>query len=991
VADETSSSITILSNSRVLESDEPTTHESSYSVADLVPSADVTTVTVLTVSDETTAHGLDYSVVDLTPSAHVTTVTVLTVQPLSDSHDVPSSLTSDVASSFDSSKSSTSTTKSRVGGHMPSQAPYPYENATRTSSFGSGTSPVTSVFRGRCTGCALAAVNPMTTSYQSDMFGPWESLVVTETILTEFVTYLDNSTIDTVVTETKTVNQTKTVGWITDTAAEFNIYLPTPGLDLTLDVGPTYVIYTSLFGGPDAQVPATAQNNATHSRLRPPKSTCRPQVSSLTGWIPTQTQDWDFFIQTFANGSSPSPTSFNSPVPLPSDLQNFLALDPELQFRFQDADIATCTPAGLEDMLIGNPSRTFAPQIPTTAPAEGSSQVTATRPATTALPPPMFSRPGTNTYLSTTYATTSKHITKQGCLRCDTKAGDQPQTPKPPPQDPNTDNINGKPAPTNSPDPKTNDAPKSDDGPNSNGKPQDPPPNTPQPPSKPDIKTTPSVPDFISSVVSDNPDLTRKPQEQPTRPAQTITIGNSVVTVNPQPTNQGPNRQNDVPTMVIIGTRTVTVGQTTTINGVPVVVPTAGGGSTIVVGDKTIAINPRITQAPMPILTIGHNTVIANSQGQFVIGTQTLQRGGPMLVLDDHTLTLGPNGKIAIWNSASQTLVTMNGQTAVTFGGEEVTAKVLRGTTVFVLGDRTLGPGGAVTVDGTTFSLPAGFHGSSIVINGQTQRLSAGLPILTVDNSQITATVADGTTKFVLAPGQTLTPGGELTVGGTTYSLPAEGQGSTIVINGATSRLNPSHLPVLPFSSEEVTAAIVQGTTAFVFGPDETLTLGGIVTVSGTILSLPVSGSGTVVVINGVTSTLGSGSGMGIITSAPPIVVDGQTLTATTRDGTVEYVLNSATTLLPGGQVVIDGTTYSLLPGGTEVVVNGKTSTLSSAPAENTASTTAGTTERGAGDFIASGIGESSRGVGSWAHGGGAEKWVERLVMGAAGWLLWMV
>ncbi|KAJ4989282.1 hypothetical protein SVAN01_05187 [Stagonosporopsis vannaccii] len=980
VADGTPSSVTVFSSSRVPASYASTTQSPDYSVVDLTPSADITTITVLTVQ---------------TPSAAASPY-------------APNSFSSDVAPSLDSTESSTSTeaqvltwsaqyptTKSQIDGYVPSQAPYPYKNATRTSSI--GTSAVTSVFRGRCTGCALAALNPMTTSYQSDMFGPWTSLVVTETILTEFVTYVDNSTIDTVVTETKTVNQTKTVnGYITDTAAEFNIYLPTPGLDLTLEVGPTYVIYTSLFGGPDAQVAVTAPNNATQSKLKPPKSTCRPQVSSLTGWIPTQTQLWDFFIQTFANGTTPSPTIFNSPVPLPSNLQNYLAQDPELQILFQDADIATCTPVGLEDMLIGNPSRTFGPPpaVPSTLPAELTStqMVTATVPATTQAPP-MFSRPGTNTYLSTTYATTSKHITKQGCLRCDTKAGDRPQTPKPPPQDPNTDNINGKPpAPTNSPDPKKDDPPNPDNSPKSDGKPQDQPPNTPQPPPKPDVNTTPSIPDFISSVVKDNPDLTNKPQERPTGPAQTITIGNSVVTVKPQPTNQGqrgPNQQSNVPTMVIIGTETVTIGQTTTINGVPVVVPTAGGGSTIVVGDKTIGISPRITQTPMPVLTVGHNTITANPEGQFVVGTQTLQRGGPIIVLDDQTLTLGPNGKIAIWNSASQTLVTMNGQPAVTFGGEEITAKILRGTTVFILGDKTLGPGGAVTVDGTTFSLPSGFHGSSIVINGQTQRLSAGLPVLTVDNSQITAIVAGGTTEFVLAPGQTLTPGGVLTVSGTTYSLPTEGQGSTIIVNGATSRLNPSHLPVLPFSDEEVTATIAHGTTAFVFGPEETLTPGGVVTVSGTTLSLPASGSGTVVVINGVTSTLGSGSGMGIITSAPPIVVDGQTLTATTRDGTVEYVLNSATTLFPGGQVVIDGTTYSLLPGGTAVVVDGKTSTLSRAPASNSASTT--TTERGAGDFIASGIGETSRGVGSWAHGGGADKWAERLVMGAAGWLLWMV
>ncbi|KAF3048210.1 hypothetical protein E8E12_011264 [Didymella heteroderae] len=962
---------------------------------------------------------LSYSVTEEASSLDVATVTVVQIQTPSVStyisvllsSDASSDNYSEASSALPKSSSLASTTQyptssSEVNNYIPSQAPYPYKNITRTIT--SGTATITTIFRGHCTGCALAALNPVTTSYESDLFGNWTSLVVTETVLTEFVTYLNNATIDTIVTETKTVNQTKTVNGITETAAEFNVYLPSPGLDLTLDVGPTYVLYTSLFGGPDAavQANATARNNATDDMLQPTSSTCQPHVTSLRGWIPTKTVDWDFFIQTFANGSTPEPTPYDSPVPIPHKLRNFLAQDPEIQQHFQGADINTCS----FPELIGDPNRTFNPPpsaAPTSAPAEISVQPTATStsaPAMTFSPFPTFSSvPGTNTFLKTTYESTSKHITKLGCLRCDTNKGDLPQ-PQPTSQDPN---INNDPAPSNTPNPKNDDSPTSKDNPNNNngqktdGQSQDQPHNMPQSPpnSKPDVNTTPSIPDFISSVVSDNPDLTKKPTQQPTDSGQRITIGDSVVTVKPQPTQQdqgGPDQQTNAPTIVIIGTQTVTVGQTTTINGVKVVVDTNGGGSRIIVGDNTITVGPQVTQGPLPVLTVGHSTITANPQGQFVVGTQTLQRGGPMVIVDDNTLTLGPNGKIAIWNGATQTLVTMIGQPAVTFGGESITAKILGGTTVFVVGDKTLGPGDAITVDGTTYSLPPGFHGSSIVINGQiTERLSAGLPALTVNNIPITATVADGTTEFILAPGQTLTPGGELVVGGTTYSLPNDGQGSTIVINGATSRLNQLHLPVLPLGSEDATAVIAHGTTAFVFGPDQTLTPGGVVTVSGTTFSLPASASGSVVVINGVTSTLGSGSGMGSITAAPPIVVDGKTITATTRDGTVEYVLNSATTLLPGGQAIIDGTTYSLAPGGTALIINGKTSTLST-PASNSASTTSSlgtTSERGAGDFIASGIGESSKnkGAGSWAHGGGVDKWVENLMIGFAGWLLWLV
>ena len=961
------------------------------------------------------------SVTDEASSSNLTTVTVIHVEAstvTSYEADQPSSDASSSTKSEDPSASTitnslihesrynlTLPTSPRTSTFVPSRAPYPYANGTRTSSICNSTITPVPVVRGSCTGCALAALNPVTTSYQSNLFGNWTSLVVTETILTEFITYQNNGTIDGVLTETKTVNQTKTVNeWITDTAANFNIYLPTPGLELTLEVGPTYVLYTNIFGGPDAQVQVnrtalTARNNATLTQLMPIKSTCQPRVSPLKNFIPTRTVDWDFFIQTFANGSTPSSTAgFSSPVPVPTKLVNFLAQDLDVQHQFQGADINTCTLAGISEVLIGDPNRTFFPPTTTTAAAQSSSKPKVTATSAASFSPPAFSSiPGTNTYLSTTYASTSKHITKQGCLRCDTNAGDRPEkTPKP---DPNTNDINDDPAPTKTPDPKNDDTPKSNDQPNNNNDPktQDQPQNTPQNPQntpKPDVKTTPSVPDIINSIISSNPYLTKKPAQQPTNTDQTITIGNSVVTVMPQPTKQGQG-QTTAPTMVIIGTETVTVGQTTTMNGVPVVVPTAGGGSTIIVGDKTIGINPRITQAPQPVLTIGHNTITANPQGQFVIGTQTLQRGGPLLTLDDHTLTLGPNGKIAIWNSGAgtQTLVSMNGQPAVTFGGSPITAEILGGTTVFVLNGQTLGPGSAVTVDGTTFSLPSGLHGSSIVINGRTTRLVPGLPELTVNNVPITATVASGTTEFVLAEGQTLTPGGQLVVSGTTYSLPVSGRGSTIVVNGATSRLNPTHLPVLPYGGESVTATIASGTTAFIFGPGETLTPGGVVTISGTTISLPASASGSVVVVNGVTSTLDSSSGYSPI-SAPAIVVDGKTITATTRDGTVEYDISPSTTLFPDGQIVISGTTYSLV-GGTALVVNGKTSTLSTSPASNSANTTSGsssTSERGAGDFIASGIGETSHSRGGGSRGGGGvDKWAESLIIGLAGWLLWLV
>jgi hypothetical protein len=414
---------------------------------------------------------------------------------------------------------------------------------------------------------------------------------------------------------------------------------------------------------------------------------------------------------------------------------------------------------------------------------------------------------------------------------------------------------------------------------------------------------------------------------------RSVTIGGVVFPVNtPKPTQAEPDRPNDnnnnnpVPVVIIIGSETLTQGQTKTINGVPVVVPTDGGGTRIVVDGSTVPFNPATTQG-LPVLVVGEGTVVANSRGEYVLGTETLKPGGPAITINGNTVSMAPNG-MAIVNGATQTI-----------------AKV-----------------------------PA----------------PTGAPALTVGSQAISATVVGGSTVFVVAPGQTLSAGSTLVVDGTTYSMPTEGQGSTIVVNGQTSVLGAGQSVITLQGGRPVTAQIISGTTAYVLGPDQTLTPGGVLTISGTTYSMPTSASGSVIVVNGITSTLAAGNG---ITAAPELTINGVTYTHTVRDGTTEYVLNDGTTLVPGSSVVIDGTTYSLDSQGTALVINGQTSTVPKLPKSNSASTTRSassstTTSRDAGDLIASGIGETSKAVGVPTHVGGFDKWVESLVVGAAGWLV---
>ena len=202
--------------------------------------------------------------------------------------------------------------------------------------------PNSSAFNASCTGCVIEGYHPITTFYNgNDTNNPWTSVVVTETILTQFITYLDGSTVDTVVTETRTVNQTKTVvgpdQLITHTAPSLTL-TPTPGVFLTVPVGPTYVIYPSIFGALDKQTSSVIEV------ITKTLEHCEADPSELPKWQPTVTNEWNYFVQTFTTSVPAKPRSdLNKPVPLPSVLLSYLDANPAIRSFFRGSKIATCT------------------------------------------------------------------------------------------------------------------------------------------------------------------------------------------------------------------------------------------------------------------------------------------------------------------------------------------------------------------------------------------------------------------------------------------------------------------------------------------------------------------------------------------------------------------------------------------------------------------------------------------------------------------------
>ncbi|KAI1550184.1 hypothetical protein PtrCC142_001809 [Pyrenophora tritici-repentis] len=748
-------------------------------------------------------------------------------------------------------------------------------------SWNSTSTPTNSTVRGpeNCTGCVIAARRPVTTSFNpKDKKIVWESYVVTATVISEYVTYMDNNTIETVVTERKTVNQTKTVtisdAVIMHHTPTFEV-LVTKDVYVTLLAGPTYVIYNDIIGGLDHY------NEQRWPEYDWTQKGCDPATTQLRNWQPPKnaTIDWSSFIATFTGNPPPQETAMNQAFALPSKAIEYLKKEPAIMSQYHGADIATCSVSRATQsrpfQILPTGGLPMAPQPPLNTGLETPTSMI-----------PILPSPLTNTYLATTYDTTSVHVTVRGCLRCQETSVNELNVPTNRVNVPSQTRIN---APQDSV-------------------------NTP----------TPVAP-------GQNAGTATRPTPVPGIPTASMMIGGVLFPINvPRPTWNN-NGQSPPPPGIVIGQETFTPGETKTINGVPVNALPDGNGAAIVVGGSTLSLNPVVTPSS-PVIAIGGGRVEANPNGDFVFGPVTLKAGGSPIVVNGNTVSLGSNG-IAIVNGVTQTISNAPVATpipAFIAGGQIVSATVVGGSPVFVIAPgQTLGAGGTLVVNGTTYAVPADAQGPVIVINGKTSTLGAGQPVITNGEGQpITAQVTGGVPAYVLAPGQTLTPGGVVTVSGTTYALPADG-------------------------------------------------------------------SGNVVVINAVTSTIANGAGM---TAAPALIINGVTYTNKVRDGTTEYILGNGTTLAQGGAVVIDGTTYSLDKAGTALVINGQTSTISNLPKSTSATTTGSssssnspTTTHNAGDLIASGIGETSKQRGAASYGTGIDKWVENMVICAAGWLFMLL
>ena len=288
-------------------------------------------------------------------------------------------------------------------------------------------------------------------------------------------------------------------------------------------------------------------------------------------------------------------------------------------------------------------------------------------------------------------------------------------------------------------------------------------------------------------------------------------------------------------------------GPAITISNTPVSL--APSADEVVVGSKTYVQN----SAPAPataVLPLGETSITANSASDFIVGSQTLKPGG-VITIAGTRISLPAGSSYVLVGTSTVSLIDLpakQGQSGIlTFAGESYTADASNGA--IVIEGQTLTPGGAITVAGTRIALSP--TAAYAVIGASTIPLQEGNPngILTLARSEYTATSGSYTIS-----GQTLTPGGTITVSGTRISLSPSSPTTPYAVIGS------STIPLLPTTSGPDFLTVggkiytANSFTEFMIA-GQTLTRGGAITVNGVPITLAPAATDAVVG----TSTVGVG------------------------------------------------------------------------------------------------------------------------------------
>ncbi|TKA39192.1 hypothetical protein B0A54_08501 [Friedmanniomyces endolithicus] len=345
---------------------------------------------------------------------------------------------------------------------------------------------------------------------------------------------------------------------------------------------------------------------------------------------------------------------------------------------------------------------------------------------------------------------------------------------------------------------------------------------------------------------------------------QTATVGGQTFTV--KPAANGPSA-----VVVANGAKTATLapGATTVIGNQHISAPSSGG---VVVGSGSGAATLAPAAAPadpaassaarLPVITVGSAVVTPDhTASQYVVGSQTLAPGSSAIVVSGTTYSLAPSATALVANGVTQVLPSASpassGPSFFTAGGQTLSRD---SSSNVVVAGQTLHPGSQTVIAGTTYSLAP--SATALAVNGVTQSLHSGSsasapqPYFTAGGQTLTQ---DSSSNLIIA-GQTLHPGSQTVVAGTTYSLAPSG--SALVVNGVTQAPHSLTAPtaragIFTINSQTLTE---NASSNLLLPGGQTLHPSSSATViSGTTYSLAPSGSA--LVVNGATQTLRPAAG----------------------------------------------------------------------------------------------------------------------------------
>ncbi|KAK5693008.1 hypothetical protein LTR97_010484 [Elasticomyces elasticus] len=338
---------------------------------------------------------------------------------------------------------------------------------------------------------------------------------------------------------------------------------------------------------------------------------------------------------------------------------------------------------------------------------------------------------------------------------------------------------------------------------------------------------------------------------------------------------------------------TLAPGQTTSVGGQDVSVPSSGSGAVIGNGASATNVSPGNSESNSP--ANGETSVVSVGSSAFtVIPTQSAGSSAVVIANGGSTITLAPGSSTNI-------------------GNQEVSAPSGGGAVIGSGNDAT-------TVAANNLGNPGSGSGSSVVSVG-----SSAFTVLPTQSAGSSAVViANGGSTVTLAPGKSTTIGNQI------VSAPASGGGAVIGTGTDAATVQPSGQNVgsgiiATVGGQTIAADPSNPSNLLVNG--QTLTAGQTTIISGTPVylasgSLLVGGSNTQPASTIAIPTLVSSAGNVLGNTETTLVVGGHTLTASADSNNPTVVIVDGTSVTLGGsEATVNGVAVSLAPSG--LVVDG--------------------------------------------------------------------